>query len=146
MAVLQALGIDVTVVFQFTIAAMTFIALSILAFKPYLDALIEREKRTKGGESEAVEFAKQAVEMRAVYEAKAREVSSKIKTIYDSYRTEGSKEYNDILAKARADSQKIIDETRTRVSLELTEASKKLKEEIPQIASAISQKLLSKKA
>ena len=146
MAVLQALGIDSTVLYQFIIASFVFFALSSLVFKPYANALAERENRTKGGEEAAIELGKQSIEVRSQYEQKAREVNNQIKTIFDSFREESNREYESIVSKARAESQKMIDETRARVSVEISEASKRMKEEVPQLAQAMASRLLSKKA
>ena len=146
MEVLHALGIDSTVLFQFVIATFAFFALSTLVYKPYTDALIEREKRTKGGEEAAVELSKQAGELRLAYEKKAREISTQIKSIFDSQRGEATREHEMIVSKSRNETTKLIDETRHRVSTELADASTKMKEETPQIAQAMVAKLLSKKA
>lgn len=146
MAFFQALGVDSTILYQFIFAAFSFFALSSLVFKPYTDALLEREHRTVGGESEAVELTKQAADLRSVYENKAREINSQMKTIYDSYRLESAREVEALISKARAESQKVIEETRAKVSVQVAEASHKMKEEIPALAQAISTRLLSKKA
>lgn len=146
MAVLHALGIDSTVLYQFIIATLCFFALSTLVFGPYTQALFEREKRTKGGEEEAVELTKQAAEMRAYYEQKAREINGKIKTIFDASREESSKEHEVLVSKARAESQKVIDDTRARVTAEVAQAAQKMKDEVPLLAQAMTSQLLSKKA
>jgi F-type H+-transporting ATPase subunit b len=146
MEVLHALGIDSTVLFQFVIATFAFFALSTLVYKPYTDALLQREKRTKGGEEAAVELAKKASELRTAYEKKAREVSTQIKSIFDLQRNEATREHEMIVSKSRNETTKLIEETRHRVSTELADASKKMKEETPVIAQAMVAKLLSKKA
>ena len=144
MAVLEQLGINQTVLLQFCIFVFSLIALSQLAFAPYYRAHEERERRTRGGEDLAQEILKQATDLKAQFETRARQVSGDIRTIFDSYREGGSKEYEAILAQARADSQRLVDEARGRVTVEVAEAAKRLKEEIPQVAQAITQKLIAK--
>lgn len=146
MEVLHALGIDSTVLYLFVIATFAFFALSSIAFGPYTEALLEREKRTKGGEEAAVELSKQAGEMRLAYEKKAREISTQIKSIFDAHRGEAAREQEALISKSRAETAKLVEETSRRVSTELVEASKKMKEETPAIAQAMVAKLLSKKA
>lgn len=144
MAILEQLGINQTLYIQFFVFLVGFLALSMVAFRPYANALEERENRTKGGAELAVEIQKQSVELQNKFETKARSVGGEIKTIFDSYRDEANKEYEGIVTTARSEAQKLIEEARARVSLEVVEATKKLKEEIPQLASAITQKLLAK--
>ncbi len=146
MAVLQALGINFTFFFQFIIASFGFFALSSLVFKPYSDALLEREKRTKGGEDEAAALLKQSMELRALYEQKAREVNGEIKAIFDSYRTDSTREYESTVSKAREEAQKVMNQSRAFVESEIAKATTRMKEEIPLLAQAISSRLLSKKA
>lgn len=144
MAILEQLGINSTAIIQFFFFVITLFVLAQVALVPYAKAFEQREHRTKGGEGLAQEILKQAQDLRAQYESKARQVSGDIKTIFDSYRGEASKEYELIVAQARAESQKLIEENRSKVNVEINEASKKLKDEVPQIAQAITQKLLAK--
>lgn len=144
MAILQALEINSTLFLQFILAAGCFMALSSLVFAPYAQALWERERRTRGGEADAIELTKQAADIRSRYEMRAREMNSEVKTIFDSYRDESNKEYESIVSKARAESQKLIEENRKRVSAEISEASKRLKDEVPMVAQAILTRLLRK--
>jgi F-type H+-transporting ATPase subunit b len=144
MAILEQLGINQTVFIQFFIFLVAFFTLSQVVFKPYLQAFEERERRTKGGEDLAQELLQQSVDLKRQYEQKARQVNGEIKTVYDSYRDQATKEYNEIVARARAESQKLIEEARAKVGVEILEATKKLREEAPAVASAITQKLLAK--
>jgi F-type H+-transporting ATPase subunit b len=144
MAILEQLGINQTAYVQFFIFLIAYITLSQVVFKPYMSAYEERERRTKGGEDLAQELIQQSVELKHQYEQKARQVNGEIKTIYDSFREQAAKEYNEILARARAESQKLIEEARLKVGGEVLEAAKKLKEETPIVASAITHKLLAK--
>jgi len=146
MAVLQALGIDSTIFFQFIIATLSFFALESLVYKPYADALAQRINRTTGGEEEAHHLIKDSADLRARYEQRARELNSQTKTIFDSYREETQKQYDAILAKARSESQQLMDATRAKVAQQINQASLHLQEEIPQLAQAMSSRLLSKKA
>lgn len=146
MAILHALGVDVTFLYQFVIAAFAFFALSAIAFGPYMQALEEREKRTTGGEAAAENTQKEAIELRGHYEQKARELAGEIKTIFDSYRVEANKEYESIIQKARAQANSLLAQTRDRVTAQILDETKKLKEQTPQISQAMVNQLLSKKS
>ena len=144
MAILQQLGINFTIFYQLLIFVFGFSFLALVVFKPYAAIISEREKRTKGATEGAVELKKQTNELASRFEVKARQVSEEIKTIFDTYRAEANKEYEIVVGRAREESQKLIEETRTRVTAEVLEAGKKMKEEVPALSRAITQKMLSK--
>jgi F0F1-type ATP synthase membrane subunit b/b' len=146
MALLSAFGIDHTILIQFGIFSLAFFTLTFALFKPYTDAFEQRESRTTGGEQAAEETVKKAGELRLVYEARAREVNSEIKKIFDSYREEAHHESQKIISRARSEAQQLLDQTRQRVSLELDGARQKLHDEVPAMAQIIVAKLLAKKA
>lgn len=145
MSLLIALGIDHTLFFQFGVFFVTLLALMFIVFVPYTDAYLKRQQTTTGGDSVVEEIAKKAGDLRSHYEARAREVSSEVKKIFDAYREEANQESDRILTKARSEAQQTIDKTRNKVSAEINDAQKKMKEEIPVLAKVIVGKLLSKK-
>lgn len=144
MSILSQLGVNDSFIYQFIIFILIFSFLAIYVFSPYTQALSKRVDKTKGGEELASELQLEAQALRSEYESKAKEISKQIKTIFDNYRAEAKKEYDAIVLKAKLDSQKIIEDTRGRVTVEMAEAQQKLKEEVPALAQAINKKLLSK--
>jgi F0F1-type ATP synthase membrane subunit b/b' len=144
MDTLQSLGVNETIIYQFVIFAFTLIGLSSIAFKPYVEALKLRESKTKGSEELAVEIQKQSADLKHQYEQEAKRVSGEVKTIFDEYRDQANKEAQALLTLAREQAQKLISQNKEKVSLEINEASKKLKTEVPHMAQLITQKLLMK--
>ena len=142
--ILKQLHLNHTFFIQFAIFAGAYTVLSRVLFQPYSKALEDREKRTKGGEELAVEIQKRAEDLRQQYETRARSVSGSVKTIFDDYRVEANRQFGDIVAKARAESQKLIEAARGKVGVEITEAQKQLKSEVSLVAQEISRKLLAK--
>lgn len=144
MAIFEALGINSSVFFQFLIFVITIVFLSQVTFSAYAEALEKRDQKTVGSAGVASEIQKSALELNQQYESRAREVNSEIKTIYASYREQAAKEYESLMSKAREESLKTLESARARVSVEINEAARKLKEETPALSQAITQKLLSK--
>ena len=144
MNIIEQLGVNHTYIYQRFIFIFALIILSQFVFKDFLKLIDDRDEKTKGSETAAVEVQKRAADLSARYESRAREVSGEIKTIFDSYREDAGAEYQNIVGKAKIESQKIIEETRMKVSVEVAEAAKKLQQEVPQIAQTMVQKLLSK--
>jgi F-type H+-transporting ATPase subunit b len=142
MAILDQLGLNQSILFQFIIFCVAYFSLTRLIFGPYAEALQKREQKTKGSEDLALEIHKKADELRARYETKAREISSSVKTVFDEYRNEANKEYEQIISRARAESAKMIESTRSRVNLEINDAQARIKAEVPVVAQEITRKLL----
>jgi F-type H+-transporting ATPase subunit b len=144
MAILDQLGLNISFFFQLIVFIVAYLALSQIVFKPYSNALTEREHKTKGGEDLAVEITKKASELQTRYEAKAREVNGTVKTIFDEYRLEAGKEYDKIVSQARNESQKLVDEARRKVTVEIGDASARIKAEVPLVAQEMTHRLLAK--
>lgn len=144
MSILDQVGINHTVIFQFGIFLVAVSFLSVYVFAPYLKALEAREEKTKGSEEIANELAEQAGQIRSQYEVKAREISTEIKGIFDNQRELAKTEYEKIVGDARSQSQKLITATKEQVEAQLQQAQKELKTNIPVVSSAITQKLLSR--
>lgn len=142
MAIFQQLGIDGTIVYQFFIFVFGILFLSLYVFVPYRDALLKREERTLGGEELAEELNKESQELRTKFESRAKEINASIKTIYDDVRKETSAETERIAAASKEQAQTTIEETRKRVSIEVAEAGKLIKSEIPVVAETIAKQLL----
>lgn len=142
--ILKQLHLDGTFFIQLAIFAVAYGFLSRVLFQPYAKALDERENRTKGGEDLAIELHKKANELRQQYESKARLVSGDVKTIFDDYRAQANIEISQILTKARAESQRLIEAASKKVGLEIAEAQQQLSSEIPLVMQEISRKLLVK--
>jgi F0F1-type ATP synthase membrane subunit b/b' len=136
------LGINHTYFYQLFIFIITLVILSQQVFKPFAELLAQREAKSTGTEGLAAEENKKAAELRGAYEDTARSLSGDIKLIFDSYRQQASSEYETIVSKARQESMQLVEETRQRVSSEVGDAAKHLKEEAPLVAQAISSKLI----
>lgn len=144
MEVIHQLGINSTAVIQLIIYVMIFSYLSIFVFKPYFDALKEREKRTKGGEELAQEYTKKAFEIHSEYEEKAREVHGKIREIFHKKKSEALAEHDSIVAKAREEAGKVVDSNRVKISKAVAAAESDLHGQTTTVALAITNKLLGK--
>lgn len=145
MEMLDSLGLNHTAFFQFAIFAITFFVLTFGLFGPYAKALEERQERTKGGEAASEDLVRQTQELRQQYETKARSINAEIKSIYDENRVQGQKENDRILSATREQAQALLNKTRAQVAAQVSEAQRKLKEDVPGMAQVISAKLLSKK-
>ena len=112
-------------------------------FKPYSEALARREERTRGYEGKAHEYLEKSVRLHETYETKARLINGQIRQIFDDARKTASTEVETLIARARTETAKLIEQTRGSVSKELVAARAQLREETPKVAGEIAKKLLS---
>jgi F-type H+-transporting ATPase subunit b len=144
MEIIHQLGINQTAFVQFAIFICLFFFLNLYVFTPYYKALSERESRTLGGEDLALEFQKKTTELHSEYQTKAKEVTKKIKSIYDAHRSDALKEYDVIVGKAREEASDLLETNNKKISQSIQSAAAALRSETTSVAVAITQKLLGK--
>ena len=144
MALLKSLGINSTLWIHIACFAVAYLALSNLIFKPYMKALLEREKRTIGGEEQAALLLGEADAINADYETKAKAVTATIRAEYEANRVQAMKESETLLAAARTEASSLLEKSRAKIATEIKAAKALLSNEIPAITSAIASKMAGK--
>lgn len=142
MDIFGQLGINTTAAFQFVFFAIALTFLSKIVFAPYAHALEERQKRTKGGEDLALEYQNKSIELHSEYETKVRDLNAQIKTVVDASKTQATKDYENLVARAREESEKLVQSNRTKVTAAVQQAAADLKSQTTAVAMAITTKLL----
>jgi len=142
MEVLQSLGVNSTIFFQFVIFTLTFIAMMEIAFKPFAQSHEAREKNTKGSLDNVSKLQTEAAGLMKKYEDEARSATTEIRSIFDKQRDLARQEAEGFVTVARADAGQMLSMTRQKVETQIREATVKAKEEIPTIAQALIKKLL----
>ncbi len=144
MEIIHQLGINGTAIVQFGIFICAFFFLNLYVFTPYYKAFAERENRTFGGEDLAQEFQKKSTELHSEYQTKAKEVTKKIKEVYDAHRSDALKEYDILVVGARAEAQSFLEANNQKIAQSIQATAAALRAETTNIAIVITQKLLGK--
>ena len=144
MEILQAFGINSTAFVQFFIFLTTFTFLVVFVFGPFVQAVTDREQKTKGSEEAALEIKSKSLELHASYKDKAKEVHGKISEIYGETKAAAAKDYEAIIVNAKSEANKLLEENRNKIAKSLEAASLKLKEETASIALLVTNKLIGK--
>lgn len=144
MHLLHALGISQLAIIQFLIFVFIFTFLTYGVFQPYFKALMEREKRTVGGEALAEEYQQKAIELSTEYQNQARAVTSQIQDIFQRNRNEANAEYDRVVNSARGEATQLIDQNRVRIQQAVSTAKTDLRTQTTATALAITNKLLGK--
>jgi F-type H+-transporting ATPase subunit b len=141
---LQVLKLDATILPQFLIFLIAYLALSQLVFKPYLKAFDRRREATVGGKEIADQLILETQNIHYNYETKAREINTEINSIFANARKEATKLQDEIVLSARAESEKLLKKSREEISNHVSRTREELKKQVPEISQAISDRLLGK--
>jgi F0F1-type ATP synthase membrane subunit b/b' len=140
--ILISLGLNETVYAQFAIFILTFLFLKLLVFNPYLNAYLERRKRTVGSQDVAKEILADISAREAQYSKEAKDINHKIKVIFDEKRTLAQKETSSILAQAQVQAQEKLTKGKKELSETYAQAKEQIKTFIPDLGQTIKQRLL----
>lgn len=144
MELLSALGLNSTIVPQFLVFMVAYIALTQLAFKPYLKAFNSRKEATEGNQETAEQILLESQKIQTQYEVRARELNVKIKDIFESAQKEASKIQEEFLQTARADADVLVKKNREVIRSRIGQAREDLRKHVPELSKAISDRLLGK--
>ena len=142
MEILNALGVNETVLIQFGVFLVAYIFLTQILFGPYFKAFIQRKERTVGKADQAERFIQETKDLQTKFETRAREINSRYKVIYDESRTQALREHDHIVNEARQKAKSIVETQREILVAELSRAKRALADEIPDVSAAIQARLL----
>jgi F-type H+-transporting ATPase subunit b len=134
------IDIDWTVVIQFVLFLVLFVAANALLFQPYLRLRERRKQGIEGARAEAERMGAQADAKLADYEKQLAIARGRGNEEGRKVRAEGVAHEKDVTDRARAEAQKAMDEATTRMRTETEAARLQL---LPQ-ASALAKQLASK--
>lgn len=144
MQMLEALGVNVTVIYQFGFFLVTYLVLSNVLFQPYYKAFLTRGDKTVGNTEAAEKLLVEARDLEAEYEVKAREINTKVRSIYEQNRQQAIREQEKQMAEARLRAKQIIEDNKQKVQTEVARAQQEISKEVALVSQAITTKLLGK--
>lgn len=134
--------LDLTFVAQLLLFVTFIIVLKPLLFDPLLRVFEAREQRTEGARQSAREMDEQAAELILRYEKELEVVRRDAAEDRDRLREETQRLEARILAEARADATRIIEEGKAKIATEVLELRRELEAQRPQLAAEIASKVL----
>ena len=142
LGILSMLGVNQTVYYQLAIFIVGYSCLYFIVFKPYFRMFEERERSTVGNQDLASQIIKEAQELEAEYQVKARQVNEQYKKVYDKYRSEAMREYDEVVSQARSQARNSVETNKKEIQENVFVARKQLLEERPQVSNAIVHQIL----
>ena len=122
---------------------LLFFGLSYLLFEPVKQVLKKRRERVLAELEEASTKSKDAHELKALYEAKLKDINVESDKILEDARKKAKLKEDEIIKKAEDEAKLITDRVHREIELEKRKAIDELKKEIVDIASDMAVKALS---
>jgi F-type H+-transporting ATPase subunit b len=120
----------------------TVIVCWFLAIKPILKVIEERERRTIGARDEAADYEAKFNDRLKAYEERIAEARVRSTEERKKVRDQASREEESILAAARAEAQKRVDDVRTAIEAERVKARTELMAQAEKLAQELAEKAL----
>ncbi|MCK6588146.1 MAG: ATP synthase F0 subunit B [Polyangiaceae bacterium] len=133
---------DLTFLAQFLLFTLFIIVIKPLLFDPMLRVFEEREKRTEGARKKARVIDEEVGELLSRYEAELDKVRREANTERDRLRAETARIEAQIMAQARTETAKIIEDGKARIASEMEGLRRELEASRPALASEIATRIL----
>ena len=139
------ISLDISVVYQIIIFLLLWLALSKIVFRPYLNLLDERERRTTGAEHDSSELEHEGARLKAQYEEKIAQARAAGTATKDTIVQEGRQERELMLQQARAEAARTLESARREVQSQLESERQLLAAEVAEIARDMVSKVLGRR-
>src|SRR6266478_3873850 len=106
------ISLDYSVVYQIVIFLLLWIILSKLLFRPYLNLLDQRERRTTGAQHDSTDLEHEGARLRAQYEEKIAQAQAAGYAAKDSILQEARQQREKILGQAREEAANKLEQVR----------------------------------
>lgn len=121
-------------------------ALQRLVFRPMVALFDARESAIDGAKKEARELEAEADEKLRTFETEMKKAMVGATTERDALRQDGAKLERELLARARAEADKAVEEATAQMETEAAKVRAEMKTSIPALAGSIAEKLLGRRA
>ena len=142
MELLQTIGVNGTIFYQFIIFVVAFTAINMLAIKPYFRAQQERVNRTEGSQEAADDLIKKTEQLEAEYAERATKLNETYSEFYSKASAEAQKKADSMLSEARDQSLKTLETQRADIEKGLSAAKNEVSAQIPVISEEIVKRLV----
>ena len=119
-----------------------FLALSYLLFNPVRKMLKDRQEKIATDIDTALADKKDAAALKAEYEAKLKNIDKEAEQILSDARKKAMQRENEIIADARAEAARIMENAKSEEELEKKRVKDEVKQEIISVAALMSEKII----
>jgi F-type H+-transporting ATPase subunit b len=139
------ISLDISVLYQIIIFLVLWLILSKVLFRPYLDLLEQRERRTSGARHDSSELEAEGARLKAQYEQKIAEGRAAGNSVKDAIVQEGRLEREKLLQQAREEAALTLGRARREVQMQLERERALLAAQVTEVASDMASKVLGRR-
>ena len=139
------ISLDISVLYQIVIFLVLWLILSKVLFRPYMNLLDERERRTTGARHESSDLEQEGGRLKAEYDEKIAQARAAGTAAKDAIVQEGRHEREKLLQQAREEAAHILESARQEVQSELARERELLAAEVAYVAQDMVSKVLGRR-
>jgi F-type H+-transporting ATPase subunit b len=139
------ISLDLSVLYQIVIFVLLWLILSKLLFRPYLNLLEERERRTAGARHDSSELEHEGARLKAEYEEKIAQARAAGNAAKDAIVQEGRQERERLLQQAREEAALTLESARREVQRQLERERALLASEVAEVGRDMVSKILGRR-
>jgi F-type H+-transporting ATPase subunit b len=136
------ISLDYSVVYQIVIFLLLWIILSKLLFRPYLNLLDQRERRTTGAQHDSTDLQYEGARLRAQYEEKIAQAQAAGYAAKEAILQEARQQREKVLTQVREDTMRILEEVRRELASQVQRERQVVADEVRTIAQEMASKIL----
>lgn len=134
--------LDISIVYQIVLFLILWVILSKILFKPYLNLLAERERKTAGAEHDSSDLEREGLHLKSQYEGKIAQAQAVGYAAKEQIIQEGRQQREKILSQAREEAARMLEQVRREVAQTLARERQLAAAEVSPIAAAMVAKVL----
>jgi F-type H+-transporting ATPase subunit b len=139
------IALDISVLYQIIIFVLLWLILSRVLFRPYLELLDERERRTTGARHDSDELEREGARLKAEYEEKIAQARAAGTAAKDAIVQQGRQERERLLQQAREEAALTLESARREVQRQLARERGLLATEVAEVARDMVGKILGRR-
>lgn len=139
--ILKSIGVNSTFFYQFIMFLLTYTVLHFVAFKSYVVAFTERQKKTVGDQGRAKSILEEVEQLNRDYQLEARKINDEISDIFNLQRERTQKEFNTKFNEAKNSVEKQKAESLESLTASVHLAKSELSNMTSEVASLIELKV-----
>ena len=136
------ISLDYSIVYQIVLFLVLLIILSKVLFRPYLNLLEERERRTTGAQHDSTDLEQEGARLRVQYEEKIAQAQAAGYAAKEAILQEARQQRERVLTQAREEAMGILEEVRREVESQIQKERQFAASEVRTIAQEMASKVL----
>ncbi|MGB7949175.1 MAG: ATP synthase F0 subunit B [Candidatus Binatia bacterium] len=136
------ISLDYSVFYQIVLFLVLWVVLARVLFRPYLNLLEERERKTTGAQHDSTDLEREGARLRAQYEEKIAQAQAVGYGAKEAIVQEGRQQREKIITQARDESTRMLETVRQEVESQFQKERQLIATEVGTLAHEMASKIL----